>query len=223
MDSHFIYHNKHEHLENSIIAWVCMYVFMYVCVYVNDVYVCVLCMYLCVCIYVRMNFCMYVRMYVCKYERVSICVYVCLRMCECMYVYICIMYVSIYLYMHVRKCVYVCMYVHMWELTQPTHKSTPAPLGRQAVTHYYCTSTPIYIPAFSLSCCPYRLYSHVTALITVPMEWRKSYRKYDEMSDANLVVAHRFLLGSIPSKPWKQKTNVPNNVVEYPEVFMIHF
>ena len=33
------------------------------------------------------------------------------------------------------------------------------------------------------------------------------------MSGANLVVAYGFVLGSIPSKPWKQKTSVPNNVV----------
>jgi len=189
--------------------YVCIYLCMYACVYVNDVYVCVLCMYLCVCKYL----CAYVFVYVCM--QVWTCIYLCVCMSTYVWMNVCVICMSAFICM----CMYVCTYVR----TQSTHKSTSAPLGRQTVTHCYCTLTPIYIPAFSLFCCPYRLYSHVTALITVLMKWRKSNRKYDEMSDANLVFAHRFVLGSIPSKPWKQKINVPNNVVEYTEVFMIYF
>jgi hypothetical protein len=41
------------------------------------------------------------------------------------------------------------------------------------------------------------------------------------MPDANLVVAYGFVLGSIPSKPWKQKTSVPNNVAPT-QIFLLY-
>ena len=53
MDSHFIYHNKYEHLENSIPACLrgCVRASARVCVYM---YVCV-CMYVRTCVLVSMN------------------------------------------------------------------------------------------------------------------------------------------------------------------------
>ena len=182
---------------------VSVWIYMYLCGYV--------CMY--VCIYVCEYLCVYVFVYACVCTNVSVCT--CMHLC----VYVC-----------VRKYVYVCMYaraciyVHAWELTVKLHKYTRrpfdiAPLDRQAVNHCYCTLISTYIPTFSHFGYAY----HVIAFITVPMKWRKSQRKNDEMSDANLFVAYWFVLGSIPSKPWKEKTNVPNNGVAYPQICMIYF
>jgi len=80
---------------------VCMYVRTYVCVcmylYMNYVYTCT--MY--VCTYI----CMYVYVYICMYEHIYIYMYICMYVCVyiCMYEYMYVLCISI--------CMYVCMYI----------------------------------------------------------------------------------------------------------------
>ena len=86
---------RHE-FRLSFLMYVCMYMYVYVCICMYMyVYVCI-CMYM----YVYVCICMYMYVYVC------ICMYMYVYVCICMYMYV---YVCICMYMYVYVC--VCMYV----------------------------------------------------------------------------------------------------------------
>ena len=105
---------------------------MYICVYVYILYV-----YMCICVYVYMYMCIriYVYMYICVYVYIIciVCVYVCACVSVCMYVcmYVCVftrMYAQAYVYTYVYlifKCVLLCAVPHAAAQT----------------VHYTCTCT----------------------------------------------------------------------------------
>jgi hypothetical protein len=72
-------------------TFMCIYIYISVCV----------CLYVCMCVYVCMHACMqaYVCMYVCMYACMHVCMYACMHVC---------MY----------ACMYVCMYVHPFKYLQ---------------------------------------------------------------------------------------------------------
>ena len=68
------------------------------------------CVYVYVCMYVRMYVCMYVRTYVCMY----VCMYVCTYVCMQLSVLVCFVLLSYRYYCTALECPYVhmhCMYV----------------------------------------------------------------------------------------------------------------
>jgi len=92
------------------ICYICVYLFMYiyVCEYVC-VYRCIY-VYLCMCMYVYVY--IYIYMYVYMYMYVYVCMY--LYACMYMYVYVCrYVYVCIYICVNVCMCVYIYMYIYM--------------------------------------------------------------------------------------------------------------
>ena len=99
---------------NLLYCTVCMYVVLYV-VYLYDIYVPYVCMYICSSMFMIFTYCMCVCVYVCMYSIVYLCV---LYVYVCMYsiVYLCVLYVyvcmcSIFTYcMYVHVCVCVCVY-----------------------------------------------------------------------------------------------------------------
>ena len=98
--------NIYKCAKQNTCVYVCMYVSIYMCVcfymYVC-MYVCFymyVCMLLCVCMYV----CFY--MYVCVYA--SICMYVCMLLYLCLYVYF-----YMYVCMLICVCMYVCFYMYV--------------------------------------------------------------------------------------------------------------
>ena len=99
---------------------------MCMCVYICFVYMCSVCMcvcvyrcvcvcvYRCVCVYVCMCLCVhacmrvyvYVYVCVCVYVCMRACVFMCMRMCVCVYVFMCAC-------VHACLCVCVCVYVYV--------------------------------------------------------------------------------------------------------------
>ena len=82
--------------------YICIYVYMYTCIYVLYVY-----MYICI-----------IHMYICMYVYMYICIYVCMEKCKNVNMHICIyvyMYICIYVYMYVCMyvCIYICVYIYM--------------------------------------------------------------------------------------------------------------
>ena len=98
------------------VYYVCMYI---LCMYIY--YVCILCMYVCVCICVYVCICMHVRiMYVCMYVCIMyvcmymcVCMYVCTYVCMCVCMHVCIMYVYVCVHVHIVYVLYmyVCSYI----------------------------------------------------------------------------------------------------------------
>ena len=95
----------------------CIYVYMYICMYV---YVCI---YRCLYVYVYIYRCIYVYIYVCVCVYIYICIqvymYICIYICIYIYIYV---YTGIYVYMYI--CTFVCIHTHIYIVYHIIHGRT---------------------------------------------------------------------------------------------------
>jgi hypothetical protein len=85
-----------------------MYIYMYICIYVYMYLNICIYLFIYICIYVYKNICVYVYMYL------NICIYVYMYICICIYVY---MYMNICIYVYIFKYVnmHICIYVYVYK------------------------------------------------------------------------------------------------------------
>ena len=81
-----------------------------------DIYMCKMCVHVCVYMHARMQACKCVFMlYICMYAWMDLCTYAHINVCVYVSMYLCV-FAGIYVYMHtyIDVCMYVCMCAYMW-------------------------------------------------------------------------------------------------------------
>ena len=83
----------------SICLYICIFTYIYICMYI---YICIFTyIYICICIYIYV----YIGIFTYIYMYIYICIYICI------YIYV---YIYMYIYIYVYICIYIYIYIHTY-------------------------------------------------------------------------------------------------------------